>query len=103
LSTVSNFSGASDITHSLTITTETFTSLSGDTTYYAQVRAVNHSGIPTNFTNLGSTKTISNAGITRIWTGGTSSDWTIASNWNPNGAPQPLDSVVIPVTGRDPV
>ncbi len=32
----------------------------------------------------------------KTWTGGTSSDWNTATNWNPNGVPTNADDVTIP-------
>ncbi|MBP9127547.1 MAG: T9SS type A sorting domain-containing protein [Elusimicrobia bacterium] len=45
--------------------------LAADTTYYAQVRAINRAGVPTEFVSLGSTKTlsISVAPTTYCWAG----------------------------------
>ncbi|PKP23441.1 MAG: hypothetical protein CVU06_08260, partial [Bacteroidetes bacterium HGW-Bacteroidetes-22] len=34
--------------------------------------------------------------FTAIWTGSTSSDWSIASNWSPEGVPGPAVNVIIP-------
>ncbi len=39
----------------------------------------------------------------RTWTGASDSLWTFTGNWSPPGVPGKADSVVIPVTGRNPV
>ena len=39
--------------------------------------------------------------VTKIWTGGTSTDWSIASNWSPSGAPASGDSVQFPLAGAN--
>jgi fibronectin-binding autotransporter adhesin len=39
--------------------------------------------------------------VTKLWTGGTSSDWSIASNWLPLGAPGSSDSVQFPLAGAN--
>lgn len=38
---------------------------------------------------------------TKVWTGGTSTDWTIGSNWSPAGAPGSGDSVQFPLGGAN--
>jgi hypothetical protein len=34
--------------------------------------------------------------VPKVWTGVTSTDWSTATNWNPNGVPVATDTVVIP-------
>lgn len=36
---------------------------------------------------------------TKNWTGGTSSDWSVGSNWSPGGTPVGGDSVILPTGG----
>jgi photosystem II stability/assembly factor-like uncharacterized protein len=51
--------------------------------------------------------TIVASGVTplpvRTWTGAVDSLWTFPGNWNPSGVPGKSDSVVVPVTARNPV
>ncbi len=42
------------------------------------------------------------AATTRTWTGATSTDWTVASNWSPPIVPVATDSVVIPAVNNQP-
>src|SRR4029077_4753598 len=58
LSTTNGFNGANDLTTATYLSTATFTNLVPATTYYAHVKAVNHSEISTNYTFLGSTLTL---------------------------------------------
>ena len=44
-------------------------------------------------------RTMSIVGVQRVWTGNTSSDWQVGSNWDVGAAPGALDTVTIP-TGR---
>ena len=39
--------------------------------------------------------------VTKLWTGGTNTDWSIASNWSPLGAPGSGDSVQFPFGGAN--
>jgi autotransporter-associated beta strand protein len=39
--------------------------------------------------------------VTKLWTGGTSSDWSVAGNWSPAGAPASGDSVQFPLAGAN--
>ena len=40
---------------------------------------------------------------TKNWTGATSSEWNIASNWSPSGVPSSGDDVIIPVVANMPI
>jgi hypothetical protein len=57
LSTVSNFIGGTILTNSTLSLDTTFTGLNAETVYYARVKAINHSGIHTEYLLLGSTTT----------------------------------------------
>src|SRR5262249_19056214 len=57
ISTSNNFTGANDQVAFTDNTDNTFIGLLAETVYYGQVRAVNHSGIPTSYLILGSTQT----------------------------------------------
>lgn len=72
---------------------QTFTNLQADVTYYAQVRAINHSGLPTGFLTLGSTQTLRPQTLT--WIGGVSNDWSLAANWDYNLTPRHGDGVIV--------
>lgn len=61
LSTVSNFLSGTTFESNTTAVSEDFDQLDTDTTYFGRVRAINHSGIPTNWLTLGSTKTVVSA------------------------------------------
>jgi hypothetical protein len=76
--------------------------LEDQTTYYARARAINHAAIPTSYTLLGSTRTKTIPGISRVWLGLTSS-WNTSTNWSPAGSPSRDDNIVIGVTANDPV
>ncbi len=54
-------------------------------------------------TNLGNnTNWTFGTGITKTWTGATSTNWNTGSNWNPSGVPQTIDDVVIANVGNQP-
>src|SRR5262249_34185779 len=57
IGTTSNYSGTETPAFTRSLTND-FVGLTVATTYYARVRAINHSGIPTLFTDLGSTVTV---------------------------------------------
>src|ERR1019366_4678122 len=54
LSTTNSFNGSSDQTLQTAVLSQAFSNLDPATTYYAQVEAINYSGIPTGYLNLGS-------------------------------------------------
>ncbi|NHM06533.1 hypothetical protein G4D82_04810 [Flavobacterium sp. CYK-4] len=41
--------------------------------------------------------------LAKTWTGLTSTDWNVATNWQPNGVPAQTDCVIIPNVVNDPV
>src|SRR5207244_9610760 len=81
LSTASGFNGANDLSSTTFNLNATFTGLVPETTYYAEVKAVNFSGISTVYLNVGSTVTQSaNAPTNLVYTGAISTSlrpqWT---------------------------
>ena len=86
---------ASSITANVSLSTLTvsgLTSLSGLTTYYFRVGSLNWDGGANDISVPGSALL---GPATYYWTGMTSTVWTVNTNWNPNGVPGPLDTVVI--------
>lgn len=71
----------------------TLTGLSGATTYYLFIAAVNHNSVPTSYVALGSSRTTT---IPKTWLGtGGDKLWHTAANWDPSGAPTASDAVTI--------
>ncbi len=79
IGTSSDFSGleTAAITDALN---STFSSLQPDTTYYGRLRAINHSGIPTSYLILGSTRTVDSGD--RYWVSVVGGNWNDAQNWS---------------------
>lgn len=101
LSTVNGFATGTTLSSTTYNLNATFTSLSVATTYYAQVKTVNHSGLSTSFLTIGSTVTISSA-TTLTWTGATDTQWNVATNWDPNFVPRTNDNVIVTNAGFQP-
>ncbi|MEK7721861.1 MAG: fibronectin type III domain-containing protein, partial [Elusimicrobiota bacterium] len=81
-STASNFNpGVTDKATALTAPAAgpsyVFTGLTFSTTYYFRVRAVNHSGVYTDYTDLGSTKTLQGVWVNEVYPAGAAApdDW----------------------------
>ncbi|OVE78360.1 hypothetical protein BVX98_00455, partial [bacterium F11] len=83
ISTADNFTGGDDKSTETYGMNGVFSNLVPDTTYYAQVKAVNHSGIDTNYLNLGSTETLA-ADLPKNLTFTAASTNTLTATW---GAP----------------
>src|SRR5205814_9233647 len=81
LSTVNGFGSGTNLTSTTYNLNGVFTGLIPDATYYAQVKAVNHSEIPTAYLDLGSTKTLQSPIPTNLaYTTGTATSLT--ASWN---------------------
>ncbi|OVE77605.1 hypothetical protein BVX98_02240, partial [bacterium F11] len=81
ISTANDFTGGDDKSTETYGMNGGFTGLMPDTTYYAQVKAVNHSGIDTNYLNLGSTKTLAGGLPLNLTFIGVSTD-TVTAAWD---------------------
>jgi len=91
LSTDSGFAPVATASSETYLLNGTFFTLVPDATYYAQVKAVNHSEIPTNYLALGSTKTLqtpipTNLTFTAAAATNLTASWTAP---NPAGTPTP--------------
>ncbi|MCD4695215.1 MAG: fibronectin type III domain-containing protein, partial [Bacteroidales bacterium] len=84
----------------VTSTSKQVTGLNGNTQYFYRVRAVNVSGVSAN-SNIISLYTYSSSSTT-TWTGGASTAWNIAGNWN-TGIPGPGTDAIIASVANQPV
>lgn len=98
LATSTNFDGAESVTVSTYSTSTTFETLDTAKTYFVQAKAVNHSGINTDWFSLGSTNTITPTVCSATNTVGTS-NWNVGGNWlnctGPGGIPGATDVITI--------
>src|SRR5262249_52216094 len=86
VSTSVNFDGSLDQSSSTYNLNASFTGLVPATTYYAEVKAVNHSGISTAFLNLGSTVTLGSPAPTGlVFIAATTQ--TLTAQWSPTTPP----------------
>src|SRR5207244_9144189 len=80
LSTTSSVDGVNDLSSTTFNLNATFTGLAPSTTYYAEVKAMNFSGISTTYLNVGSSVTLpANAPTNLIYTGATSTN--LSAQW----------------------
>ncbi len=70
-----------------------FDKLSGSSTYYVRVAAMNDGMVASDFVSLGSTQTLRQPGET--WVGSSGGDWQNPANWNNGAVPTAIDPVTI--------
>ncbi len=72
-------------------------SLTPGTTYYWTVKAVTSCGVSSSSSYASYDSFVTSAiPVTLTWTGATSTEWNLESNWNPNQIPTISDDVLIP-------